>query len=66
MFADDPALVQQQREQDESLDHDSPLEEVFEDQLACADMVVAVNLIFWKRVMPRLLLPKFAKKRASR
>ena len=40
MFADDPALVQQQREQDESLDHDSPLEEVFEDQLACADMVV--------------------------
>ena len=40
ILADDPTLVQQQREQDESLDHDSPLEEVFEDQLACADMVV--------------------------
>ncbi len=40
LFADDPTLVQQQREQDESLDHDSPLEEVFEDQLACADLVV--------------------------
>lgn len=39
-FADDPALVQAQRENDESLDHDNPLEEVFEDQLACADLVV--------------------------
>ena len=40
MFADDPELVAKQREQDETLDHDNPLEEVFEDQLACADMVI--------------------------
>jgi cobalamin biosynthesis protein CobW len=29
-----------QRAADESLDHDDPVEEVFEDQIACADMVV--------------------------
>jgi cobalamin biosynthesis protein CobW len=40
LFADDPEAVQRQREADEMLDHDSPLAEVFEDQLACADMVV--------------------------
>lgn len=39
-FADDPAAVQAQREADPSLDHENPLEEVFEDQLLCADMVV--------------------------
>jgi len=39
-FADDPELVAQQRAADPSLDHDNPLEEVFEDQLLCADMVV--------------------------
>ncbi len=39
-FAPDPEAVQAQREADEALDHDSPLEEVFEDQLACADLVV--------------------------
>ena len=31
---------QSAREADEALDHDSPLEELFEEQLACADMVV--------------------------
>lgn len=40
LFADDPAAVQAQREADAMLDHDSPLAEVFEDQLACADIVV--------------------------
>jgi cobalamin biosynthesis protein CobW len=40
MFADDPDAVQAQREADEMLDHDNPLSEVFEDQLACADIVV--------------------------
>ena len=40
MFAADPELVAQQREADDSIDHDNPLEEVFEDQLACADLVV--------------------------
>ena len=39
-FAADPKAVQAQREADEALDHDNPLEEVFEDQLACADLVV--------------------------
>jgi cobalamin biosynthesis protein CobW len=29
-----------QRAADDSLDHDDPIEEVFEDQLACADLVV--------------------------
>jgi cobalamin biosynthesis protein CobW len=40
LFADDPDAVRLQREADEMLDHDSPLAEVFEDQLACADMVI--------------------------
>jgi cobalamin biosynthesis protein CobW len=39
-FADDPVAVAAQRAADPSLDHDNPLEEVFEDQLACADLVV--------------------------
>lgn len=43
-FADDESAVQAQREADESLDHDNPLEEVFEDQLLCADMVVLNKL----------------------
>ena len=40
LFADDPELIKRQREIDPSLDHENPLEEVFSDQLACADMVV--------------------------
>jgi cobalamin biosynthesis protein CobW len=39
-FAEDPAAVQAQRADDPSLDHENPLEEVFADQLLCADMVV--------------------------
>src|SRR5215469_5061313 len=39
-FADDPAAVAAQRAADPSLDHDNPLEEVFGDQLACADLVI--------------------------
>ena len=39
-FADDPARVAEQRLADPSLDHDNPLEEVYEDQLMCADLVV--------------------------
>ncbi|MEE9210020.1 MAG: cobalamin biosynthesis protein CobW [Kiloniellales bacterium] len=39
-FAADPAAVEAERRADPELDHDSPLEEVFEDQLACADLVV--------------------------
>jgi cobalamin biosynthesis protein CobW len=40
LFADDPEAIEAQREADEALDHDSPLAELFTDQLACADMVV--------------------------
>lgn len=39
-FAHDEHAVQAQREADEALDHESPLEELFEDQLACADMIL--------------------------
>jgi cobalamin biosynthesis protein CobW len=39
-FADDPARVAAQRLSDPSLDHDNPLEEVYEDQLLSADLVV--------------------------
>src|SRR5271165_2023480 len=39
-FADDPARVAEQRRSDPSLDHDNPLEEVYEDQLMCADLVL--------------------------
>jgi cobalamin biosynthesis protein CobW len=39
-FADDPVKLAKQRAEDPSLDHDNPLEEVFEDQLLCADLVV--------------------------
>ena len=40
LFADDPELIKKQREADPTLDHENPLEEVFGDQLACADMVI--------------------------
>lgn len=40
LFAADPDAVAAQRAADPNLDHESPLEELFEDQLACADLVV--------------------------
>src|SRR5882757_5169224 len=39
-FAPDPAAVDAQRAADESLDHETPLSEVFEDQVCCADIVL--------------------------
>ena len=39
-FADDPEALQRQRAGEQSLDHDNPLEEVYEDQLLCADLIV--------------------------
>ena len=39
-FAADPAAVALKRAADDSLEHDSPLNELFEDQLACADLVL--------------------------
>lgn len=39
-FAHDAAAVDAQRAQDENLDHETPLSELFKDQVACADMIV--------------------------
>lgn len=39
-LADDEDAVQAQREADPNLDHENPIEELFEDQLNCADMVI--------------------------
>jgi cobalamin biosynthesis protein CobW len=39
-FADDLESLAQQRETTQTIDHDNPLEEVFEDQLACADLII--------------------------
>ena len=39
-FADDPDRIAAQRAADTELDHESPLHELYEDQLACADLVL--------------------------
>jgi cobalamin biosynthesis protein CobW len=39
-FASDPDAVARQRLADPAIAHDNPLEEVFSDQLACADLVI--------------------------
>lgn len=39
-FAQNLAAIDAQRAQDDNLDHESPLSELFEDQIACADMIV--------------------------
>ena len=38
--AADETAIARQRQGDDALDHDSPIEELFEDQLRCADLVV--------------------------
>ena len=40
LFASDPQAVQRQRESDDAPEHESPLEELFEEQLGCADLIV--------------------------
>ena len=40
LFAADPDAIARQRMADLALGHDNPLEEVFTDQLACADLIV--------------------------
>src|SRR5215831_16104222 len=40
LFAADPEAIARQRVADPALAHDTPLEEVFGDQLACADLVI--------------------------
>lgn len=39
-FADDPEAVAAAQAEDPSLDHDNPLEELFVDQVSCADLIV--------------------------
>ncbi|MBE9005582.1 cobalamin biosynthesis protein CobW [Fortiea sp. LEGE XX443] len=39
-FASDLEAIATQRQADDSLEHETPLQELFEDQLACADLVV--------------------------
>jgi cobalamin biosynthesis protein CobW len=39
-FAHNVAAVDARRAQDDNLDHETPLSELFEDQIACADMIV--------------------------
>ncbi len=39
-FASDPEAVDHQRQADPNLEHETPLQELFEDQLACADLVI--------------------------
>lgn len=43
-FASDVAALDAQRAADPSVDHETPLSEVFEDQLACADMVLLTKV----------------------
>lgn len=40
----DFAAIEAQRQADDSLDHETPLEELFEDQLACADLVLLTKV----------------------
>lgn len=39
-FADDLDAIAQERAETQTIDHDNPLEEVFEDQIACADLII--------------------------
>ncbi len=39
-FAHDPDAIQAERAADSALDHDTPLEELFEEQLGCGDLVL--------------------------
>ncbi len=43
-FASDLDAVQVQRQADPNLEHETPLEELFEDQLACADLVLLTKV----------------------
>lgn len=40
MFAHDHHALEAQRAEDDALDHESPLDELFEEQLQCADLIV--------------------------
>jgi cobalamin biosynthesis protein CobW len=43
-FAADPEAVDEQRREDPNLDHERPLQELFEDQLTAADLVIVTKV----------------------
>lgn len=43
-FAHSPAAVESQRQADNEIDHETPLSEVFEDQISCADIVLLTKV----------------------
>lgn len=64
-FADDLEALERQKAQDPSLEHDNPLEEVFEDQMLCADLVILNKIDLMQaaervavRAQLRALLPR--------
>ena len=65
-FADDPARVAEQRLADPSLDHDNPLEEVYEDQLMSADLVVLNKADLIDKDQLEALKAQIAASRAAR
>ena len=52
-FADDPGALAAQRIEDASIDHENPLEEVYEDQLLCADLIVLNKTDLMSDARPR-------------
>lgn len=43
-FVGDLEALEAQRQSDDSLEHETPIEELFEDQLACADMLLLTKV----------------------
>jgi cobalamin biosynthesis protein CobW len=43
-FVEDVAALEAQRQADPNLEHETPIEELFEDQLACADLVLLTKV----------------------
>jgi cobalamin biosynthesis protein CobW len=43
-FASDLDALEAQRQADDSLEHETPIEELFEDQLACADLILLTKV----------------------
>ena len=61
-FARDLAAVEAQRAADENLDHETPLSELFEDQLACADIIVVNKTDLLDDAQARALTTRLAER----
>lgn len=55
-FAHDEEALEKQRQEDEELDHESPLEELFEEQLMAADLVVLNKMDLVPKAQQKTLL----------